>query len=128
MRFLLAVSLLVLACSSTPSRPDGHAQDADGQDAERDTSADVPIDTSDAATDACIPGTGFCGFPRCAFVVPPASGSDQCNLADCTSVVDPGADAGSFGCGTCADGYSCAIYCPSPLGGCGTPAMCCRAQ
>jgi hypothetical protein len=129
MRFLFAASLLVLACSSKPSRPDGQAQDAEGQDTQRDTSVDLPTDASDAATDACAnPGTGFCGFPRCTFVDPPATGSAQCNLTDCTNGVDAGADANSFGCATCPDGYSCAVYCPSPLGGCGPPAMCCRAQ
>ena len=85
--------------------------------------------TGDGAADACATGGEcFSGYPRCTFVEPPAGGSTQCSLADCTVIVDAGADAGPYGCGACADGYGCAYLCPSPLGGCGPPVMCCRTH
>ena len=85
---------------------------------------------ADASVDACAQSSGACwsDYPRCTFVTSPAAGAAQCVLADCTVVVDAGADAGPYGCGTCPDGYSCAVLCPSPLGGCGPPALCCAAH
>jgi hypothetical protein len=109
-RFLLAVSLLALACSTKTSTPD-----AQGQDTGADTSQDT------AADDA----NGFGGFPKCTFTA--TTSSTACNLSACI-YRDAGsepADADSFGCWPCPDGYACAILCPSPLGGCGPPAICC---
>jgi hypothetical protein len=113
MRFLLAVSLLTLACSTKTATPD-----AQGQDADADTSQDT---SQDMATE----DTGFGGYPKCTFTA--TAGSTQCNLAACLyrdAGTDP-ADADSFGCWPCPDGYACAVVCPSPLGGCGPPAICC---
>jgi hypothetical protein len=118
MRFVLA-AVLALACSSKASLPDAQMQDGMGDDepGRMDTGGDTPSD----ACPADPSGTSFCGFPRCAFVTIPDGGSAACNVAERTPV-----DAGV--CGGCPDGYRCAIYCPSPLGGCGPPAMCCRSS
>jgi hypothetical protein len=109
MRFLLALSLLALACSTKTSTPD-----AQGQDTGADTSQDLAADE-----------TGFGGFPKCTFTA--TTSSTACNLAACM-YRDAGSepsDADSFGCWPCPDGYACAVVCPSPLGGCGPPAICC---
>jgi hypothetical protein len=84
----------------------------------------------DAATDGPSDGSGDAlVYPRCSIlaVTPPGF---QCNLADCVDPSEPGADANIVHCGTgtCQDGYACASYCPTPLGGCGQPDRCCPTQ
>jgi hypothetical protein len=74
---------------------------------------------SDGASDAPI-------YPLCSFVSP-GTGL-QCNLAECIPAQEVGADANSPTCGDCPNGYACAVYCPTPLGGCGAPYRCCRTQ
>ena len=110
MRLLLIASLLVLACSSKASQPDG------------------PTDTIVNADHG-----GLCpsGYPCCIFADNAAAGSAQCNALECVLVDaggDPPPDAGPFGCRACPDGYACAAVCPSPNGGCGGPPTCCRPR
>ena len=118
MRFLLAVSLLAVACSTKTSLPD--ANDL------RDTSADMS--SGDTSNDVAAEHGGVCsgGYPCCVFESGVSSVA-QCNIAQCIfpDAGGPPPDADSFGCGGCQTGYACAIVCPSPNGGCGPPAICC---
>lgn len=96
--------------------PDAQGQDA--QDAQPDTGGDTSMDMP-------ADETGFGGFPKCTFTA--TTSSTACNLAACiyrdAGTEPPDADA--VGCWPCPDGYACAILCPSPLGGCGPPTICC---
>jgi hypothetical protein len=118
----------VIACtsSSTGGSTDAAASGPDGPVADLGTSQpDGPV--ADVGTSATCGGGASPVFPCCYFWAPAGidAGAGACRADSC---VFNGtlADGGPAGAVICPAGYGSAVYCPTPLGGCGGPPTCCK--
>jgi hypothetical protein len=119
-RFLSTMGVLALTAaigctSSSGGATDGFAGEPDGPSA-------------DTGASATCGGSSSPIFPCCYFWAPAGVDAGASGVCRADSCVFTGtyADGGPPGAVVCPAGYGSAVYCPTPLGGCGGPPTCCK--